>query len=257
MSWYSDHEDVGTGTQRIVESVKDELVVTKLEYGGFEGDFQATFKLEPEGDKTRVTWTYDADMEGNTLARFFGLFMDDMLGPFYEEGLRNLKHVVESKPIDTIVIEELEMEPMIFLGIGRYVTWEDFAKIMGIMDSYDSTIKAYMIEHGIDSNGLPFARYSNYESYSGVHLLYCIPIAREVEVIDDLIELHKIGERKAIKTTYYGGYLSMDPSYDMMEIYLTEKGYTMLDESIQVFERNYKQESDTAKWKTIIYIPWE
>ena len=257
MSWYSDHEDVGTGTQRIVESVKNELVVTKLEYGGFEGEFQASIMLEPQGDETKVTWTYEADMEDNVLARVFGLFMDDMLGPFYEEGLINLKRVVESKPIDSISIEEVVLEPKTFLGMGQYVLWEDFSSIIPLMDSYDSTIRTYMTEQGLEPTGQPFARYSDYEAYSGVHLTYGIPMAQDWEVSHEQINLYKTVQRMAVKTVYTGSYFTMDPTYDMMEIYITEHGHKMLDESIQVFVRSHREEADTAKWETNIYIPWE
>ena len=115
MSWSSEHPDVGEGAQWIVESIENKKVTNQLQFGGFEGDFKASITLEEDGDNTNVTWEYDADMGGNIIGKFFGLFMDDMLGPFYETGLSNLKEVAESKPAvmeEEVIEEETEVESL-------------------------------------------------------------------------------------------------------------------------------------------------
>lgn len=56
------------------------------------------FVLAPEGNGTRVTWT----VRGNHsfLTKLMGVFMsmDAMVGKDFEEGLVNLKRVVEATP---------------------------------------------------------------------------------------------------------------------------------------------------------------
>ena len=44
---------------------------------------------------TRVTWTNEGDMGANPVNRYFGLFMDRLVGPDFEGGLKNLKALVE------------------------------------------------------------------------------------------------------------------------------------------------------------------
>lgn len=94
MSWSSDHPDVGNGSQEIVESVPNQKVTNVLLFDGFEPSY-ASLIIEPSGNGSTVTWTFDGDMGSNPIGRYFGLFMEDMLGPQYEEGLSNLKRVVE------------------------------------------------------------------------------------------------------------------------------------------------------------------
>jgi len=96
MSWTSDNENVGNGSQKIIESEENARVKTELSFEGFDGKAYGEFILTPEGDGTKVTWSYDGDMSG--VYKIFGLMMDSMLGPSYEQGLSALKTVVESKP---------------------------------------------------------------------------------------------------------------------------------------------------------------
>lgn len=96
MLWSSTHDQVGTGTQTIIGVEENKRVKSEMEFGGFDKKSYADLILEPEGENTKVTWTYDGDMEG--VYKIFGALMDNMLGPQYEEGLNNLKQVIESAP---------------------------------------------------------------------------------------------------------------------------------------------------------------
>jgi uncharacterized protein YndB with AHSA1/START domain len=95
MSWQSESPDVGSGSQEIVALEAPRLVTTKLDFGD-QGSAMATFRLEPVGTGTRVTWAFDTDLGMNPVARYFGLMFDSMIGPDYERGLANLKRIAET-----------------------------------------------------------------------------------------------------------------------------------------------------------------
>ena len=52
--------------------------------------------LEPSGESVKVTWSNEGELGANPINRYFGLMMDRMMGPDFEEGLNNLKRKVES-----------------------------------------------------------------------------------------------------------------------------------------------------------------
>ena len=52
-------------------------------------------RLEPAGSGTRVTWTNEGEMGANPVNRYFGLFMDRLVGPDFEGGLNNLRALVD------------------------------------------------------------------------------------------------------------------------------------------------------------------
>jgi hypothetical protein len=102
MSWISNHPDVGSGSQWIVESIPFTRVRSGMQFGEFEGEFFAQIDIEPTEGGQKVTWHYygdvtSASMTGALMGKFFGMFMDGMLGPQYEDGLKNLKSVAEDQ----------------------------------------------------------------------------------------------------------------------------------------------------------------
>ncbi|WP_170761139.1 SRPBCC family protein [Ruegeria lacuscaerulensis] len=95
LRWSSEHREVGSGTQEIVESVPDQMVKTALDFGQM-GTASASFTLTPEGDQTQVTWGFDSDLGLNPMSRWMGLMMDKWVGGDYERGLSKLKALVET-----------------------------------------------------------------------------------------------------------------------------------------------------------------
>jgi hypothetical protein len=102
MNWESEKDDVGSGSQWIIESVENKHIRTGLKLG-YDGTYTSDFNLEPVDGGTKVTWTYDGDVSGtgmvtSSMGKVMGMFMDGMLGPMYEKGLDKLKTVAESEP---------------------------------------------------------------------------------------------------------------------------------------------------------------
>ena len=94
MQWSSEHEHVGKGSQQIVDSRLNEFVETELDFG-FGAPAKAAFTLSEVAGQTTVVWAFDAYL-GNTISRYFGLMMDSWVGASYEQGLADLKALVES-----------------------------------------------------------------------------------------------------------------------------------------------------------------
>ena len=95
---WSGNSQAGEGRMTLEESKPDELVAIKLEFTKpMQATNQATFKLVPSDDGTRVTWS----MDGNNgfMGKAFSLFvnMDKMVGAQFEEGLGNLNTLAQAK----------------------------------------------------------------------------------------------------------------------------------------------------------------
>ena len=95
LRWFSEHPSVGSGQQEIVESEPDRRLRLRIDYTGFDGDNHSTFTLTPEGEGTQVVWIYETAFKGNLIGRYVGLMLDSRVGAFYEQGLLNLKMLVE------------------------------------------------------------------------------------------------------------------------------------------------------------------
>lgn len=95
---WAGNSDVGSGKMTITESKQGALVKQDLEFlEPFASKSTVTYALAPAGDATKVTW----GMDGNNdfAGKLFGVFMnmDTMLGKDFDDGLANLKALVEAK----------------------------------------------------------------------------------------------------------------------------------------------------------------
>ena len=91
--WKSASE--GNGEMEFTSAVPDERIDYALTFPDMGMRSTGQLRLEPTGSGTRVTWTNEGDMGGNPVNRYFGLFMDRLVGPDFEAGLKNLKALVD------------------------------------------------------------------------------------------------------------------------------------------------------------------
>lgn len=94
MTWSSGTAGVGSGSQVIVASIVNERVETEMDFGEDEKG-HSTIELLPSGSGTRVRWKFRTTFGWDLFGRYFGLFLDQLLGPSYETGLNNLKQHIE------------------------------------------------------------------------------------------------------------------------------------------------------------------
>jgi hypothetical protein len=95
-AWVGNSE-VGEGKMMITESKPSDFIAIKLEFlKPMKATNTAEFTFKPEGDQTQVSWTMFG--KNNFMGKAFGLFVDceKMIGDQFEQGLANMKSVVES-----------------------------------------------------------------------------------------------------------------------------------------------------------------
>lgn len=94
-SW--EGQSTGRGTLKITRSEPERGIGYDLDFENGKYVSKGAITLEPSGESVSVTWSNEGDLGWNPVSRFFGLFMDKMMGPDFEEGLRNLQKKVEVK----------------------------------------------------------------------------------------------------------------------------------------------------------------
>lgn len=94
MSWNG--PKTGTGSMTIEEIEENKRVKSAMTFGGSAEKFYSEFILTPEGDGTRVTWTYDGPNAGLS-GKAMWVVMGSMLSSQYDQGLKDLKELVENK----------------------------------------------------------------------------------------------------------------------------------------------------------------
>jgi Polyketide cyclase / dehydrase and lipid transport len=94
---------VGSGFKFDSKDGKGSAVVTKVtadsvDYAldlGSNGKPNQTISVVPDGTGSKVTWTMNADMGNNPIGRVIGLFLDGMIGPNFDSGLKLMNETVK------------------------------------------------------------------------------------------------------------------------------------------------------------------
>ena len=90
------NKDVGEGRMTITDSRAGELVRIKLEFfKPFAAVNDTVFTFKPSGDATAVTWTMTGKNSFVSKAICMFVDMDRMVGGMFEQGLTQMKTVVE------------------------------------------------------------------------------------------------------------------------------------------------------------------
>jgi hypothetical protein len=90
---------VGEGRMTITECRPSELIRIKLEFlKPFTATNDAEFTFKPAGNQTAVTWSMSGKRPFLMKAVCLFMNMDKMVGGQFEEGLANMKSVVEAAP---------------------------------------------------------------------------------------------------------------------------------------------------------------
>lgn len=221
MSWQG-NEEVGSGKQTIMEIKPDSMVKSELYFDG-QGDDPAwsTFKIKDNGQSAEVSWIFDADFKGDVIGRYFGMMMDNMLGPQYEDGLQNLKTLVEAQPVydfSNFSIEQVKRQNVLFISTSGN-TNEDMSLVIG--EAYGQ-LTEFMSANDITSVGMPLAITRNWEN-NVWEFDAAIPVdISSIEGETGDIQLGQTYAGKAVKYLQKGSYDQGEASYALLDAYIEE-----------------------------------
>ena len=94
-TWQSKSE--GSGSMEFNEAIANAGVTYRLSFQDFGMESKGQIGISPKATGVRVTWTNEGEMGINPLKRWFGVFMDQLVGPDFDAGLANLKRLAEGR----------------------------------------------------------------------------------------------------------------------------------------------------------------
>jgi effector-binding domain-containing protein/uncharacterized protein YndB with AHSA1/START domain len=160
VEWASDSAELGMGSQEIIESVPAQRVRTRLDFAD-DGEANADLTLAPRGAGTEVTWAFDIEFGYNLPGRYFGLWLDRVLGPYYEKGLANLKVVAEAevtRPVESAALQISEVEvPALDIVYVASTSAPDPKAIAAALASAYAKLNAFLEANQLQSTGRPLA----------------------------------------------------------------------------------------------------
>jgi effector-binding domain-containing protein len=228
MAWASAKKDVGSGSQKIVESRPNEMVRTELDFGD-QGLATAQFNLSREGEGTTVTWGLDADMGAGPIGRWFGLMMDRMVGKDYEKGLAGLKTLAESLPktdFAGLVVEPVEVQPVTIVFVPASSATDDQAIVAAIGGAFEK-VGMFMAKNGLRQDGAPITINTKWDA-SGYGFEAAIPVDRAPDkpvAAGSPVQIKQTYGGRALKVVHKGAYRGMEATYNQLLAWMAAYGY--------------------------------
>jgi effector-binding domain-containing protein len=283
ISWKS--ETQGLGSQEIVESVPFSRVKTKLDFGD-QGTAFATFNLESAEGGTKVSWSFETDVGMNPVGRYMGLMFDTWVGKDYEEGLANLKKLVEEQAkADTSAAlsipgsgaappdippmpaaadadkgpEIVTVEAQAIVLTRASAKASDSAAISAALGGAYQNLLNYAQANALEVGGAPLAITISHKADGDWVFDAAMPLAQAPAKAPAAADGVKVGETyagRAVKLTHKGPYNTMAASYERIHAYTKENNLT---EKRVAWEEYVSDPGETAEAEllTNIYVAIE
>jgi len=247
--WTSKMKEVGSGSVTIIESIPKSLIKTELVFEG-QGKAISTFKFEEKGGTTKVTWSFDSDLD--FMSRMFGLMFDSWLGKDFEKGLANIKKLSESAPPSTIQIELVDVPAKKILFIRDSCGMSEIGPSLG--KAYGE-IMTFINKNGLSCTEPPLAITNGWDKNSWNFDAACVISQARVKPVGR-IQLGESYSGKAVKGIYFGPYDKVEPAYNEIMKFIENHGYKISGRSWEAY-MNDPQNTPPDKLQTDIYFPVE
>ncbi len=254
--WDSNNDKVGKGDMTITSSTPDSIntAMNFMKYGTAIGKF--AFAKSDSG--TKVTWSMESDMGMNPIGRIFGMFMDKMLGPDFENGLAGIKEVAEAIPTGPKTyrgyeVMEMDSPEMVYIGKKDSIGWDKISEfyMKNLPAIYEAVGKA-KLEPSASPSGLFF----KWDTVNKITVMAAaIPVKGNAKTKVKGLETFIIPAGKMLHIAYYGGYNGTDIAHMAMDDYINEKGFMKRLPIAEEYVTDHGKEPDSTKWLTNVYYP--
>ncbi len=252
MSWKSDHPDVGSGSQWIIESTPNESVTVQLDFG-FQGGYFADFFIKEVADGTQLTWSYryeNLNLVSSLFARIFSA--EEMVATNYETGLKQFKEYIESKPKNAM--EVVTVEPITYLGLTREMESPSSEEIGSAMAELYGQLMQFIQNESLEMQGMPLTEYTSLQAES-LGIRCGLPVSADTEITDGNIQIYSTHAGQAVKAVHKGDYKLLSATYTKIEDFMEEKQLEASGNPYEVYITDPGEVADTAEWVTHVFFP--
>lgn len=259
-SWTS--ENSGNGEILYTEVVPDQLIETELRFGpDEENPGQGLAIFTPVSDGIRVTWEMHSNMGNNPFMRLMGRYMDDIVGPTFEQGLLNIKNICENENaqaqflidhINESSISEIEVEGKPCISILDSCSVDEMGERF---EGFYTDLAEFAEKNNLHISGYPRAIYHVWNPPSKVVYEPLFVLQENTVESTDIIGNGTTYEGKVITATHIGPYDKSAQVWEALDNYLKTHNLESNGSPWEQYENTPRDEPDPNKLITHIFMP--
>lgn len=259
-SWTS--ENSGNGEIYYSEVVENQLIETELRFGPDEDNpGQGLLIFSPVSDGIQVTWEMHTNMGNNPFMRLMGRYMDDIVGPTFEQGLDNVKEICENEAtqaqflidnFDEASISEIEVIGKPCISILDSCSIEEMGKRF---EGIYAELGAFAGKNNLNISGYPRSLYHVWNPPTKVVYEPLFVLDANTVEGNSKIKVGTTYEGKVITATHIGSYENSVRVWEALDQYLKTHNLEMNGSPWEQYENTPRDESDPNKLITHIFMP--
>ncbi len=248
-------EESGNGKMTITESIPDKSVKMDLDFMD-QGTAKSWYTFEPEGEGTRVTTGFEADMGFNPLMRWMAAtLMKSEMNKAFDYNLNKLKEIAEAKPKFTVAISEEMTQPVSYVGISSSMSFEDKNAISAQMGKSYGELMTSLEKSKVQMTGAPFCLYPKWDETSKQMEMVCALPVPEGTKLTGKYTVQQLPGGKAVKAVHIGDYNTLEKTHNEIARYIEYKGLEITGAPWEVYVTDPMVEKEATKWITEVYYP--
>jgi effector-binding domain-containing protein len=249
-SWSSFDKNIGRGSVTIVESVPYDSLLVLMDYGS-KGESTGKFTLVKDNQNTIVIWKVASNLGINPISRWFGLFLDRMVGPDLESGLSNLDLLsTGNRMVNNFEILDYEIPAQVLLSIRD--TASSGTVSIKLTTMYNK-LSDFLKSKSLSPTGTPMTVFHSF-SHTDFDIEACVPVKSLLPVPEGFTCAQQLNQ-KAVMIQYIGGYKYIDRAYTALQTYIKDNNLILAGPPREVYITNPAIEADSSKWQTDIMYP--
>lgn len=248
-SWKLTKNASATEISNSLSEVRHSLV-----YG--DSTHQYTWKLKALTDSTTAV-TLGVKDQGNTLANKVSVLLGT---PFIrrqaEANAKDFyKGLIDHLDNFDVTIDGESVTPPSYAAYVT-ITGTQLQKAGGMMKYY-GYLSQIMLKDGIEPKGTPFIEVTNWDKTTdSITYNFCFPIKnRENLPTFKEVQYKRFLERKALKATYHGNYITSDRAWYRLLSYAKDNNIEVVEEPFEIFYNNPSSGGNERNWKAEVFMP--
>lgn len=252
-NWSS--ENSGSGEQEITEADPPNSMKTHIKFKGtFDSESDGFWKIEEENNgKTRITWGFEGEMP--FLMRSMGYFMEDQVGPSFEQGLDNIREKLEEMPAGNAVnkVMEKEVEPLNIYSQTVEIAIEDLDSDM--YAKHYGHIANYLDQDMQNVQGPPLAIFHEWNEEEGTTEVEFALNVQSEKPGNDTISNGMTYSGPTVMMRFQGPYEKTGEGHDAIMDYINNNNMTIAGAPYEVYVSDPAEVENENDLITEIYVP--